>query len=459
MICLKGKGIAGRKGMVLLLLLVTVVLAGVLLTGLQGKELLVGLNDGTKGIKAIKEARLPLALRNITREGCCGGMSAMNGLCFTDPAVCSSTIHPFRSKEEGEKFAPWDPSKGQQYAHQKRCERANFHLRPPTRWCSRNTASTGSTGSNSSENEPAPLHPFGCSRYSMMGGSGPYDRVVLFPEGKLLFCGIPKVSTSEWFKFLRFTAGATDYLSMPHYKPDFMRLQLDRMRPDTQKEVWDSSSWTRAVFIRDPAQRLLSAYLDKIAGFGSSMSFADFVDVIASPKITGHSSGMKTGPIQTGLTWFTDPHWRPQAWSCNISEDLPHIDYVGTLDRSASHTKDLLERVGLWDSYGKHYRIYNGSHSNTNSLAIRPPELHESRIGFMQEGSAGRSGHHRNAQQKIDRYYSPALMEKVRQLYWMDFALWDAVQQAGSAVRGVDIVGKLRKECDASEIAKETEVI
>mmetsp|Transcript_6687 Transcript_6687/g.14671 ORF Transcript_6687/g.14671 Transcript_6687/m.14671 type:complete len:463 (-) Transcript_6687:82-1470(-) len=462
MTCLQGRRIAGRNGAMLLVLLLTVVLAGVLVIVMQGKQLHAGENDGTRGAKASKQKRLdlPLALRNITREGCCGGLSAMKGLCFTDPAACNSTTYPFRSKEEGDKFAPWEPTKGQEYAHQKRCERANFHLRPPTRWCSSNAASTGSTGSNSSsENEPAPLHPFGCSRYSMTGGSGPYDRAVIFPEGKLIFCGIPKVSTSEWFKFLRFTAGATDYLSMAHYKPDFNRLRLDGMRPETQKELWDSRTWTRAVFIRDPAQRLLSAYLDKIAGGGNNVSFAEFVDVIANPEITGHSSGMKTGPIQTGLSWFTDPHWRPQAWSCNMSEDLPHIDYVGTLDRSAFHTKNLLERVGLWDSYGKHYRVYNGSHSSTNPHGIHPPALHESRIGFMQDGSTGKSGHHRNAQQKIDRYYSPELMEKVRQLYWMDFELWDAVQQSDGAVRGVDIAEKLKKECDAREIAKETEVI
>jgi hypothetical protein len=43
------------------------------------------------------------------------------------------------------------------------------------------------------------------------GGSGPYDRLYLYPSGKLAFCGIPKAGITHWLHFLRFTIGAKDY--------------------------------------------------------------------------------------------------------------------------------------------------------------------------------------------------------------------------------------------------------
>lgn len=52
----------------------------------------------------------------------------------------------------------------------------------------------------------------------MCGGSGPYDRLYLYPSGKLAFCGIPKAGITQWLHFLRFTIGAKDYQSIPYCK-------------------------------------------------------------------------------------------------------------------------------------------------------------------------------------------------------------------------------------------------
>jgi hypothetical protein len=42
------------------------------------------------------------------------------------------------------------------------------------------------------------------------------------------------------------------------------QFRFDRLRPEIQEQVWNDASWTKAIFIRDPAERVLSAYLDKV---------------------------------------------------------------------------------------------------------------------------------------------------------------------------------------------------
>ena len=49
----------------------------------------------------------------------------------------------------------------------------------------------------------------------------------------------------------------------------------------------------------------------------------------------------------------------------------------------------------------------------------------------------------------MKEYYTPELLEKVKKLYWMDFVLWNAVQEAQEEgkVRGEDIAPILSPLC------------
>merc|ERR1740139_1541042 len=121
--------------------------------------------------------------------------------------------------------------------------------------------------------------PTGCSTVTGMSGlSGPFDRTILFPTYKLAFCGIPKVAYTSWLQFLRFTIGAKDYRSFPHNKIDANLVRFDRIPGRSRRKILRSGEWTRAVFLRDPAERLLSAYLDKIQNRSSSSSSLEWWD-------------------------------------------------------------------------------------------------------------------------------------------------------------------------------------
>ena len=79
-------------------------------------------------------------------------------------------------------------------------------------------------------------------------------------------------------------------------------------------------------------------------------------------------------------------------------------------------------------------------------LQHQPGETETTPVGFQQTGTNTNDGHNRNSRAKLNAYYTPAIMKKVKEIYWMDFALWDAVKQAEeSEGRGVSgrHVGKI----------------
>ena len=186
-------------------------------------------------------------------------------------------------------------------------------------------------------------------------------------------------------QFQRFVAGARDYQSPPYAKQDLIRLQ--DCAPKQQRKILADESWAKAVFFRDPAERLLSAFLSE-APRGSSLgfhkgplhspagdlhyTFAKFVEIVAKrlkTPIDGptecpdwrwggrnwHTDQKVSSDINVGLNACTNPLWRPQHLACGLSKLLPLFQFVGRSDQSAVHTRRLLKKVGLWDGYGQAY--------------------------------------------------------------------------------------------------------
>eukprot|EP00956_Cyclotella_meneghiniana_P042669 scaffold248975_cov60-Cyclotella_meneghiniana.AAC.1 len=181
------------------------------------------------------------------------------GICHTERA-CFDPTYPFTSTEQAEFFRErtWvfqerkqDDHVNTDFATMGKCMNGNRRLSPEYTWCHQWMVATnvprgvlvddGSNNINKSNNSNtttttttttttinlhqlessynhqniypygAKLPPPGCSRFSEGGGSGSYQHLTLFPQGKLAFCGIPKVSITQWLQFLRFTFGAKDY--------------------------------------------------------------------------------------------------------------------------------------------------------------------------------------------------------------------------------------------------------
>lgn len=150
---------------------------------------------------------------------------------------------------------------------------------------------------------------------------------------------------------------------------------------DMLEEVFTSSAYRRFTVVRDPASRVLSGYLEKIqqglkqsepiaAELGipaSEITFAQFLDVI----------GEQPSREQ-------DPHWRRQS---------DHLGW-GIVDYAAAIHLEKLD--ASWDRVGELTGI---------------ADLRET---FYCKNSTG-------ASTKVDEYFTPELLAKVRAIYERDY--------------------------------------
>ena len=124
--------------------------------------------------------------------------------------------------------------------------------------------------------------------------------------------------------------------------------------------------------------------------------------------------------------------WRPQVYSCGISERLDRFQFIGDLHNAADQTRELLGRVGLWESHGKHF--INGGVKVGRSPwcnSVSHPFNHTHHIGFQQKDEISNSsaarlvyGHSTDSKGKMEKYYTPELLKKVQeQLYADDYNL------------------------------------
>ena len=175
---------------------------------------------------------------------------------------------------------------------------------------------------------------------------------------QLLYCAIPKVACTEFFRLFHRMADSKKKCATvgqcasqqterqrnrwkgdPHFRPD--KPVLNKVAtPEEATHAMNDRNFTKFVFFRDPAERLLSAYLDKFehgsryrVGYGlrifkdPKMNFSGFVERIERVN--------KRRSNPDGLHPQTNPHWRPQRFMCNLekfylilSSDPSHLENI-----------------------------------------------------------------------------------------------------------------------------------
>ena len=143
---------------------------------------------------------------------------------------------------------------------------------------------------------------------------------------------------------------------IPH-NPAFNGLRYLYMYPLPQAmEMLTDPRWTRAIFVRDPKERILSAYLDKAA-----KKEGTYLDRHCCPNEKGKNitCGKRAS---TSLHNFVtviqdqcccDPHWKPQAR--RIDPELwQYVNFVGYFDSLHEDGKRMLQLVGgsAWETFG-----------------------------------------------------------------------------------------------------------
>jgi len=269
----------------------------------------------------------------------------------------------------------------------------------------RDLAVAGAVETTTTEEEEDPVQvKYGDSIY--LRGDWDGSPIVL-EKHKLVFFTSAKVGCTTFKMLFRRMMGHEDwkveeYEKMLPWNPETNGLKylydFDRERAT---EMMTSPEWTRALFVRDPKVRFLSAYLDKVMGHATYLRDKC---CYYTGKCVHQARESLEGFLQVAR-FCADAHWQPQSRRME-QKYWPYINFVGHLETMAEDTKRLLEMVGAWDSYGA-----SGWGDNGDEFVFQ-----------AKRGGVGRK-HATDARKKLRQYMSPELEIQIDQFYADDYII------------------------------------
>jgi Sulfotransferase family len=228
---------------------------------------------------------------------------------------------------------------------------------------------------------------------------------VVLEEFKLIFFAAAKVACTTWKQLFRRMMGQPDwkleeYKKLLPWNPELNGLKyLYDYNPEKASEMMTSSNWTRAIFIRDPKERFLSAYLDKV------VKNEYYLNQKCCPYTYSCFSQAKSslhGFLQVMYT-CDDAHWRPQHKRME-EKYWSYVNFVGRMESLEEDSERLLKKVGAWEEYGR-----------TGWGKTKKEHMFQAKAG----GSGRR--HATSASQKLKSYLTPELEKAIDQYYAKDY--------------------------------------
>lgn len=198
---------------------------------------------------------------------------------------------------------------------------------------------------------------------------------IVIPHYKLLFFSVPKVGCTTFKILFRRMMGAKDYMKQdgrtgqPHNPKVNGLSYLWNYTIDEANHMMTSPEYTRAIFVRDPKARFVSAYLDKAVANH---------DTFLIPKCCKQSHDSCRDASKTAMAFMTlienctNSHWEPHTYRME-SKYWKYINFVGHLETMQEDVTRLLEHIGAakyskmggWGK-GSHTRIFSVSDKQTH---------------------------------------------------------------------------------------------
>jgi hypothetical protein len=180
---------------------------------------------------------------------------------------------------------------------------------------------------------------------------------IVVEKYKLVFFTVPKVGCTAFKQLFRRMMGYADWSvqfgdadKMLPWNPASNGLSyLYDYGPHRASDMMTSPEWTRAIFVREPKVRLLSAYLDKALGNGGSYLLEKCCPYRGECVAPARAS--LRGFLETVVRYCDNAHWRPQSRRME-AKYWPLMNFVGRLETMQDDARRLLERIGAWDEFG-----------------------------------------------------------------------------------------------------------
>jgi hypothetical protein len=196
-------------------------------------------------------------------------------------------------------------------------------------------------------------------------------------EYKLVFFTVPKVGCTAFKQLFRRMMGYQDwdveeYDQMLPWNPSANGLSyLYDYDPEQATLMMTSPEWTRAIFVREPKTRLLSAYLDKAVGVGDGTYLREKCCPYHGECVEPGRESLR-GFLECIVYFCDNAHWRPQNRRLD-AKYWPYVNFVGHLETLRDDARRMLERIGAWKEFGASGWGPNGNGSifdeSTNSFA------------------------------------------------------------------------------------------
>jgi len=175
-------------------------------------------------------------------------------------------------------------------------------------------------------------------------GPNRLDEVLIVPELKLLFCFIPKNACTQFNRLMNALNGLNEFTGQPCHPRDpnyrssmtspvgfrgTIHGKYNRARYD---EILRDPSWTKAVFLRDPMERLVSGYLSKCYP-PQECRGRECMNFPGTSNTTWPTFAQFVSKIELGV----NGHFSPQSRMCGgLGDVIQFYDYVGHISRDYS---------------------------------------------------------------------------------------------------------------------------
>lgn len=238
---------------------------------------------------------------------------------------------------------------------------------------------------------------------------------VVIPEYKLIFFTQPKVGCTVFKQLFRRMMGKMDWKAenccgyLPWNPATNGLIYLKDYSPsEARRMLYDDPTYVKAIFVRDPVTRFLSAYLDK--GRQRNSYFLQrkcgvWYNAVRSWHRHNRNHSLTIEDFYVIAKNCDNPHWRPQSRRLPQSKDWNDaINFVGYMETIQADSERLLRQIGAWDDFG---RTGWGGNNHTNDSIFH--------------GSLGRK-HATSASSHRYEHVSPELEAMLRtELYAQDY--------------------------------------
>lgn len=226
---------------------------------------------------------------------------------------------------------------------------------------------------------------------------------IVVKDYKLIFFAIPKVACTTFKQLFRRMMNLTDWKvqgtnrMLPHNPSTNGLRYLWDYTLEEANEMMTSPNYTRAIFVREPKSRFLSAFLDKgVSQFGNFMRSKCCRQRQDCMKKSQTSEGF----LQVIQTCF-DPHWDPQSLRME-QKYWQYITFVGHFETLNQDGPALLKRIGAWEKYG-----LNGWGKYDNDTLFKSKAVHQTHVT--------------DSSSKIWQWLTPSLERKIESYYADDY--------------------------------------